>query len=169
MFDHHLFYQHSFHGNITQTHIVKRIGARWWRMKLQKLRVFQLENTTKHWQCILEGRPTEVEEYVWFFSLWDTDNKLFLAGLAKPATLTLPASLPAWDSSHRCTSNSNSIWIWKWIHWLAAVLINLSWNNQAVFNFPWINALNYWQWHAGDVPSTKTLSINTPMICIMLA
>lgn len=121
------FLEHSWETSPRHTLISELVCSAllWWRMEPQKLRVFQLENTTKHWQCILEGRSTEVEESVWFFSLWDTDNKLFLAGLAKPATLTLPASLPAWDSSHKCTPNSNSIWIWKWIHWLAAVLINL--------------------------------------------
>lgn len=42
--------KHSFHGNISETHIDKRIGAAvflWWRMKPQKLRGFQLANTIK--------------------------------------------------------------------------------------------------------------------------
>lgn len=42
--------KHSFHGNISETHIDKRIGAAvflGWRMKPQKLRGFQLANTIK--------------------------------------------------------------------------------------------------------------------------
>ena len=49
--------KHSFHGNITETHIDKRIGAAvflWWRMKPQKLWGFQLANTIKHWPYIGE-------------------------------------------------------------------------------------------------------------------
>lgn len=51
--------KHSFHGNITDTHIDKRIGAAvflWWRMKPQKLRGFQLVNTIKRCQYIRGGK-----------------------------------------------------------------------------------------------------------------
>lgn len=53
--------KHSFHGNMAETHIDKRIGAAVflrWRMKPQKLRGFQLANTIKRCQYIGEEGST---------------------------------------------------------------------------------------------------------------
>lgn len=90
--------KHSFHGNISETHIDKRIGAAvflWWRMKPQKLRGFQRVNTIKRCQYIQEEGSTQAEESVWFLIMRQITNDSYLLFAKSSLWLCLPARLPA--------------------------------------------------------------------------
>ena len=89
--------KHSFHGNITETHIDKRIGAAvflWWRMKPQKLRGFQLANTIKRCQYIGDI-GIHISRGICLISHYEADNKRLLSGFCQEHPLALPASQPA--------------------------------------------------------------------------
>lgn len=102
--------KHSFHGNITETHIDKRIGAAvflWWRMKPQKLRGFQLANTIKRCQYIGDI-GIHISRGICLISHYEADNKRLLSGFAKSTLwLCLPASQPASQRVRMC------VWVWS--------------------------------------------------------
>lgn len=146
--------KHSFHGNITQTHIDKRIGAAvflWWRMKPQKLRGLQLENAIKCCQYILEEGSTRAEESVWFLIMRLITNdsyRLFFSNLKHPSALlcsAVPDSHPA--GPLQCLSGAANgqqfpirFHFTEWyIDLHAAALIKLERNNQAQFNLASVN------------------------------
>lgn len=74
--------KHSFHGNISVTHIDKRIGAAvflWWRMKPQKLRGLQLVNTIKHCQYMQGKRGIHISRGIYLIFHYESDNKRLLS------------------------------------------------------------------------------------------
>lgn len=89
--------KHGFHGNITETHIDKRIGASvflWWRMKPQKLRGLQLAeqlNTVCLCWAVCNLRDPRKHRHMFDFS--SCDKKVSLICFCHERTLALPDQL----------------------------------------------------------------------------
>lgn len=141
--------KHSFHGNISETHIDKRIGAAvflWWRMKPQKLRGLQLVNTIKRCQYTRGKRGIHISRGIYLISHYESDNKRLLSPSFPFSFFFFLPKAPfgsawhwvcfcVWAQSQMGNNFQLDFLIYKWMYWsAAAVLIKLQRNNQAQFN-----------------------------------
>lgn len=90
--------KHSFHGNITEAHIDKRIGAAvffWWRMKPQKLKGASAGEKQLNAANMFGKIGIHISRGICLISHYEADNKRLLSGLAKSSLWRcLPPSLP---------------------------------------------------------------------------